>query len=107
MEVLPQPYHMPATPTPRLNGPRASALCRSAAARVSNPMGAQSLKTRFEAHAVREDLAGDSRFARAKRVEDTELERIDIQAKRKLVVELLLRDCALRHAEAAKGAGGH
>ena len=25
-EVLPQPYHMPATPTPRLKGPRASAL---------------------------------------------------------------------------------
>ena len=72
-----------------------------------DPMGAQGLETRLEAHAVREDLAGHSRLARAKRVEDAELERIDIQAKRELVIELLLRDRALRHAEAAKSAGGH
>ena len=71
------------------------------------PMGAQRLETCLEAHAVREDLAGHSRLARAKRVEDAELERVDIQAKRQLVIELLLRDSALRHAEASKSAGGH
>ncbi len=82
-------------------------MCSSAAARASIQRGRKRFETRLEAHAVREDLAGHSRLARAKRVEDAELERVDIQTKRELVVELLLRDRALRHAEAAKGAGGH
>ena len=38
-EVLPHPYHMPATPTPRLSAPRASALYRSAADRASRQCG--------------------------------------------------------------------
>ena len=70
-------------------------------------MRAERLETCLEAHAVGEDLPGDGWLAGAERVEDAEFERIDLKAKRELVVELLLRDRALRHAEAAKGAGGH
>ena len=105
--MLPQPYHMPATPTPRLmRASRLGVVPLGRGARVA-PTEAERFETRLEAHAVREDLACHGRLAGAERVEDAEFERVDLQAKRELVVELLLRDRALRHAEAAKGAGGH
>src|SRR5580704_5001712 len=66
------------------------------------PVGAERLETFLEAHTIREDLAGHGRLPDAERVENAEFERIDLEAKRELVVELLLRDRALRHAEAAK-----
>jgi hypothetical protein len=70
-------------------------------------MGAERLETRLKAHAIREDLACDGRLAGAKRIENAEFEWVDLQTKREPVVELLLRDRALGHAEAAKSAGGH
>ena len=106
-EVLPQPYHMPATPTPRRSGPAAAALNASASAQRVAPARAQRLEARLEAHAVGEHLAGDGRLARLQRVEDAELQRIEAEPLGEFVEQLLLRERALRHAEAAKGAGGH
>src|SRR5579883_3200046 len=80
-EVLPQPYHMPATP--------------------------QGFEAGLEADAVLEDLAGYGRVARLQGVENAKFEPVDAELQRELVIELLLRDRSLRHAEAAKRAGRH
>ena len=61
----------------------------------------------LEAEAVGEHLAGDGRLAGDQRVEDAELQRVDAELQRQLVKQLLLRQRALRHAEAAKRAGRH
>ncbi len=106
-EVLPQPYHMPARPTPRRVGPAAFALNASAAARARAQRFAQRFQTGFDANAGAENLAGYGRRVARERIGDAKLERIDTEPQREFVEQLLLRDRHLRHAEAAECAGRH
>ena len=71
------------------------------------PARPQGLEARLEAHAVGEHLAGHGGVARLQRVEDAELQPIEAELLGEFVEQLLLRERALRHAEAAEGAGGN
>ena len=100
MPVLPQPYQTLAMPTPRRIGPvppvpRLQLL----------PARTQCLQTLDQADAL-EPLAGGRRVAGAERVQEPELERIDAELARQVVIGLLDRERCLGHAEAAKGAAG-
>ncbi len=105
MDVLPQPYHMPATPTPRLIGTFGGCVESFGLGERRAPARSQRLETGLEAEPVFHDLPRHGRLARLQRVEDAELEPIEAEPDREFIVKLLLRQRALRHAEAAEGAG--
>ena len=106
-EVLPHPYHIPATPTPRRIGPSALALnCGSLGAR-SFPSRPQRFETGANAHSLAEHLAGDGGSLIVQRIQDAKFQPVHLQPVSEIVVKLLLRDRRLRHAEAAESAGWH
>src|SRR6266404_1844172 len=71
------------------------------------PARAQGFEAGANAHAFSHHLPRNRRSVIVEVVQDAKLERIDCESKGKIVVELLLRDCRLRHTEAAKGARGN
>ena len=99
---------MPATPTPRRSGAAGRRVERlGRGARVA-PARAQRLEARLEARRRRRRPGPVTVGSPAsQRIEDAELERVEAERSREFVVELLLRERALRHAEAAEGAGGN
>src|SRR5215472_5945934 len=103
-DVLPHPYHIPATPTQRriLRGIETSRFFVGAI-----PAWAQAFKACTDAHASAEDLASDRGAFIVERVQNTKLEFVDAEFFRQLIVKLLLRDCALRHPESAECARGY
>ena len=106
-EVLPHPYHMPATPAPRRSEPFAATLNASTAARSSRQRGhnasRQDLKPTPSLNTCPVTVVSPA----LERVADAKLQRIDAELDRKFVEQLLLRDRTLRHAEAAKGSSRH
>ena len=107
-EVLPQPYHMPATPAPRRSGPSPRALrsrgLRSAPASnaAAAPRGRRGCRRRRRAPG-RSRSAGRAPSALRMRNSSGSMP----SSVGELVIELLLGDRRLRHAEAAEGAGRH
>ena len=69
-------------------------------------MRAQRFQATLEAEAVGEHLTRHCRLSGLQRIENAEIQRIEAELERQVVEKLLLRQRALRHAEAAKGAGG-
>ena len=104
-DVFPHPYHIPATPTPRRIGPLVVGIEFDGLGARRIPLRAQGFEAGANADAFSHDLPGDRGSLIVERVQDAKLQRIDSESDGEIVIELLLRDCHLRHAKSAKRAG--
>ena len=101
MEVLPQPYHMPATPRPahRAAGPVDPVRRRP----LPVPVRLQRLEAVGETGAVLQHLTRRGFVALADRVFQPEGKRVDAALPGEVVQQGFVGDCRLRHPEAAEG----
>ena len=106
-EVLPHPYHMPATPTPRRTGPLAVRVEGCGLGARSGPAGTQRFEAGANSHSFAEHLAGDGGSVIVQRIQDAEFQAVDGQPVGEIVVKLFLRDRGLRHAKTAESPGRH
>ena len=104
-DVLPMPYHMAATPTPRRIGPPSARLVVRRGRRAHRrPAAAQRLEAGGQAGARGQLLGCRGQRADPQRVAQAELERIDAELAGEVVHQRLVGDRRLGHAEAAERA---
>ena len=71
------------------------------------PPRTQRFEARANSHALAENLSSHCRSVVIQRVQNAELQTIDADSIREIIIELFLRDRGLRHAESAKRTRGN